>query len=80
MQYITLYRYKRKDGGITVSPNIPSTDFTILHRIVADEGKLLKKGNIETSVIDTDNIDGWSEIDAPIEETENIFQEILNTP
>jgi hypothetical protein len=67
MQTITLYRYTREGGGVTVSPEKPNCDYQERVRLIADEGKLLTDGNIETSCIDTDSADGWWEIDAPIE-------------
>ena len=70
MQIINLYKYTRENGGITVSPNKPDTDFTVMRRIVADEGKLLTNGDITTSCIDTDSTYGWYEIDDPDAVTE----------
>jgi hypothetical protein len=60
-----LYRYKRVDGGTTVSPIKPDCEYTELHRLIADEGKALTDGTIETSCIDIESVDGWTEIDAP---------------
>jgi hypothetical protein len=71
MQVINLYKYIRKDGGVTVSPVKPDCEYTEMFRIVADEGKVLVKGDIVTTCIDTDFIEGWEEIDAP-EELEEI--------
>lgn len=65
MQIITLYKYKRADGGITVSPTKPDVEYTEMFRLVADEGKVLTKGEAVTSCIDTDTIEGWEEIDEP---------------
>ena len=68
----TLYRFKRADGGITVSPNKPNVEYTELFRIIADEGKAVTKdGENLYSVIDTDNIGGFHEVDAPRELDEN---------
>ena len=72
MQIINLYRYIRKDGGITVSPVKPDCEYTEMFRLVADEGKILVKDDICTSCIDTESTEGWEEIDAP-EEPEEIF-------
>jgi hypothetical protein len=41
MKIITLYRFIREDGGVTVSPKEPATDYTLLLRLIADEGKVL---------------------------------------
>ena len=68
MQTITLYKYERADGGTTVSPIKPECEYTEKYRLVADEGKLLTNGDVVTSCIDVESIDGWYEIDAPIEE------------
>jgi hypothetical protein len=61
----TLYRYKREDGGITVSPIKPDCEYTELHRLIADEGKVLTDGVTVTSCIDVDDAEGWAEIDEP---------------
>lgn len=61
-----LYRYKRADGGITVSPIKPDCEYTELYRLVASEGKSLTKDNENfCQVIDTENSDGWYEVDTP---------------
>ena len=61
----TLYRYKREDGGITVSPERPSVKYETLYRLIADEGKILTDGSITTHCIDTETLYQWSEIDEP---------------
>ena len=67
MQVITLYRYKRSDGGITLSTTVPEdgVSYTTKFRLIADEGKVLSKDTITISVIDTDTSEGWEEIYAP---------------
>lgn len=67
MQIKKLYKYKRVNGGVTVSPVKPSREYTEMYRLVADEGMLLKKGDVLTSCADVDNTAGWVEI----EDTEN---------
>lgn len=71
MQIITLYKYKRADGGATISPVKPDCEYTEMVRLVADDGKVLTQdGENFTYCIDTDTSDGWMEIDAPEEEPE----------
>lgn len=61
-----LYRYKREDGGINVSPIEPRQEHSKLYRIIADEGmSLVRNGQSFGSVTDTDFRDGWSETEAP---------------
>ena len=67
MQIITLYRYERADGGVTVSPIKPDAEYTEMYRLVADEGKVLTNGEITTTCTDVYDTEGWSEIDEPIE-------------
>lgn len=71
MQIITLYKYQRPDGGITVSPNKPECEYTEMYRLVADDGKVLTNGEIVTLCVDVGSAKGWSEIDEP-EENEEI--------
>ena len=69
MQIVTLYRYQRPEGGVTVSPVMPEgVAYTTKFRLIADEGKILVNGDIDTTCIDVNSTDGWSEIDAPEEE------------
>lgn len=68
MQKISLYRYTRPDGGVTVSAVKPDIEYTEMTRLVADEGHTLTDGNTTTPCADTDNPDVWSEV----EDTENL--------
>lgn len=70
MTVITLYRYEREGGGVTVSPQKPEGAYTIMFRLVADEGKTLVNGDISTSCVDVETPDGWTEIDDPAKQTE----------
>jgi hypothetical protein len=73
MKIITLYKYQRADGGVTVSPNKPECDCTEMYRLVTDAGKLVTNGEVEpTGCIDVDNTDGWYEIDEPVEEEKEV--------
>ena len=73
MKKVTLYRYTREDGGVTVTPNRPKTaGYTIKHRLFSDECMTLTNGQIVASCIDVDSIDGWSEI---ADETEEVVEE-----
>ena len=63
MQKITLYRYYRPDGGVTVSTAKPDTDYTELYRLVADEGMTLTNGETCAISIDTDSPSSWTEIE-----------------
>lgn len=67
MQTISLYRYTRPDGGVTVATVKPDGDCTELYRLVADEGYTLTNGETVTTCTDTDNPGAWSEV----EDTEN---------
>ena len=72
MQIKTLYRFKREDGGITVSPDKPDSDYTELFRIIADEGMAITKdGENLCSAIDTDSTEGYYEVVAVEEVQEN---------
>lgn len=71
MQIIKLYKYKRANGGVTVSPVKPSREYKEMCRIVADEGMLLKKGDVLTSCADVDSTEGWTEVeDAEMQDDE----------
>lgn len=71
MTVIDLYKYKRADGGITVTPVKPECEHEDGgKRLIADEGKLLTNGEDIVTVRDipTEDLDKWSEIDAPEEQ------------
>ena len=63
MRKVTLYRYKREDGGISISPNKPNTNFTTKLRLIADNGKHLSNdgGQRRCKVIDVESDEGWIE-------------------
>jgi hypothetical protein len=65
MEKITLYRFNRPDGGVSVSPVKPDGDYTELFRLVADEGMVLTDGKTVTSCTDTENPGAWSEVSDP---------------
>lgn len=74
MQIVKLYKYTRSGGGTTVSPNRPSGIFDLMYRIIADEGKVLVKGDVTTTCADVKSYEGWSEIEAAEDE-----EDLLNT-
>lgn len=68
MQIITLYKYSRTDGGVTVSPSIADCEYTEMLRLIAEEGKVLTQNGIDTTPCeDVEVTDGWYEIDEPVE-------------
>ena len=75
MQNITIYRYLRESGGVTVSPEKPDCEYTEMHRLIADDNKLLTNGEITTCCIDVESADGWYEIE---DETEKAESELKN--
>ena len=81
MQKITLYRYNRPDGGITVSPVKPEGEYTELFRLVADEGFILTNGETSTTCTDTDNPAAWHEVEdteyEPDDATAEDYQDAL---
>ena len=67
MTDITLYKFTREGGGVTVSPEKPQCEYTTLHRLIADNGMILQKGDVKAYCIDADSADGWEETEAPEE-------------
>ena len=64
MQTMTLYRYTRSDGGVTVSPEQPDegTAYELRYRLIADEGCSLTNGEVFTQCTDTATPDEWQEV------------------
>lgn len=67
MQILTLYRFERENGGVSVSTEKPEGAYTETKRLVADEGMVLTDGNTYTPCIDTEDESGWEEIEMPLE-------------
>lgn len=67
MQIVNLYKYRREDGGVTVSPVKPEgVEYTMKFRLIADDGKALTRDGVElTPCCDVDSSDGWYEVDNP---------------
>lgn len=74
MQTITLYKYERENGGVTVSPIQPDCEYTLMYRLVADDGKELTQDGVNTTYcVDVKSTEGWYEVEVvedpiPIEE------------
>ena len=62
MQKITLYRFNRPDGGVSVSPVKPDCEYTELTRLIADEGCTITDGVTVCECVDTDNPGAWAEV------------------
>lgn len=62
MQTISLYRYVRADGGVTVSTVKPDGEYSERFRLVADDGYILTDGKAIASCTDTDNPSAWYEV------------------
>lgn len=65
MQDVILYRYTRGNGGVMNSIIKPDCSYSIRHRLIADEGKILVNGNQNLACVDVDDTARWSEIDNP---------------
>ena len=73
MRTVNLYKYVETNGIVVTSHARNEEDTPDSYRLIADEGKILKNGEILTYCVDTNTTDGWEEIDdttAPEEETE----------
>lgn len=62
MRKFPIYRYIRPDGGVSISPVKPDTEYTERTRLVADEGCTITDGVTVTTCVDTDEPDRWTEI------------------
>ena len=73
MEVKPLYKFKRADGGTTVSPNKPEGEYTEGVRIIAAPGKAITKDGVNLyPAKDEDGLEGWYEVDAPGEEEDGI--------
>ena len=71
MQIVNLYRYEREPGKITTSPAKPDDgiDYSIIYRLIADEGMAITDGSSIVECIDTDSSEGWTDCELPEELT-----------
>ena len=69
MQIVNLYRYEREPGKITTSPIKPDDgiDYTIIYRLIADEGMAITDGSSIVECVDTNSAEGWTDCDLPEE-------------
>ena len=71
MRTINLYKYV-ETNGIVVTPHARNEEDTPdSYRLIADEGKILKNGEILTYCVDTHTINDWIEIDDAYKEEIN---------
>lgn len=68
MERKLLYKFKREDGGTTVSLKKPKESYKKMYRLIADEGKAITDGEKIVTVIDIDSYAGWKNCDLPKEE------------
>jgi len=73
-----LYKIVRPDGGVTVSAEMPAgMAYTLMYRLIADEGYTLTDGTRETPCVDTETPESWTEIPDQPEATEQDYQQAL---
>ncbi len=58
----TVYRFKRANGGVTVSPVKPEGEYEELFRLIAEEGFELYDGNGRYCCIDTEQPENYTEV------------------
>lgn len=71
-----IYKYERTPGRLTISPRRPLCTYTQMFRLIADEGKILTNdgGQTQLHCIDVENLEGWVEIDLPVQEEINFTE------
>ena len=69
MQIKPIYIYTGENGTIQTPVKLPMQETKQMRRLIADEGKVLKKGEVESTAIDVDinDIENWVEMDEPEE-------------
>ena len=63
MQDVMLYRYISENCGVMNSTIKPDCPYSIHHRLIADEGKILVNSDQNAECVDVDDTSVWSEID-----------------
>ena len=80
MQIKTVYIYSGIGGVIQTPIKLPMQETKQLKRLIADEGKVLVKGEEQTTCIDVeiDDVVNWSEIEEIIEQDMNNNQDNIS--
>ncbi len=70
MQVKPVYIYSGIGGTIQTTIKLPLQETRQLKRLIADDGKILVKGEEQTTCIDVeiDDVNNWTEIDEIIEQ------------
>lgn len=62
----TLYKFIDENGWVCFSLQEPDVEYETWLRLYADRGKLLTQNEVDLySMIDTETIDGWYEVNDP---------------
>lgn len=68
-----IYRYKRKDGGITISPEKPmDVEYTEKKRLIAEENCVITDGEKKFNCIDVDFNEVSNYYEMNVAEEENV--------
>lgn len=71
-----MYKYERAKGKFTVAFSVPSNkEYIEMYRLIAEEGKSITDGTELFDCVDTNTLEGYYEIETPIEESE-----VMNEP
>lgn len=70
MQIVNLYRYVEANQTVVTPHATSESDTPSGYRLIADDGKILKNGDILTYCVDVGSADGWKEIDDTTDQTE----------
>lgn len=65
MKIKPIYIYTGENGAIQTPVKLPMQETKQMRRLIADEGKIIKKGDIESTAIDVeiDDVNNWQEIE-----------------
>lgn len=65
MKIKPIYIYNGENGVIQTPIKLPIPETKQMRRLIADEGKILKKGDMESTAIDVelDDIENWEEVE-----------------
>lgn len=67
-----LYRYVGRNGIITSLVEIDKATFFPMYRLIAEKGKILTNGKIQSGLVDVfpEDVEQWQEIDDPSSSSE----------
>lgn len=80
-EHTVVYKHVKENGIFSFYLTKPNSLYTLMYRLIADEGKVLVKGGVMTTSVDVESPEGWVEMtdatgEATVEDYINALAEL----